>query len=138
MEFWHVFAEFILYCLTELGDSEEVHTASHDDDGEDEDDEEGDKSDEPEEETPVKEMPSKMAILAATTPPVRPKVQQAEPAVKETSLSKTEKFQKVSSLEELENLGGLPGKNTSITLCILMDSSFWFDTISFGYSIVHI
>ena len=108
--------ELILYCLTELGDSEDVHTASHDDDGEEDEEEEGDKSDEPEEETPVKEMPSKMAILAATTPTVRPKVQQAEPAVKETSLSKTEKFQKVSSLEELENLGGLPGKNICITL----------------------
>ena len=119
-----LFFELIIYCLTEQVDSEDVHTASHDDDGEEDEEEEADKSDEPEEETPVKEMPSKMAILAATTPTVRPKVQQAELAVKETSHSKTEKFQKVSSLEELENLGGLPGKNTCITLCILMDSSF--------------
>ena len=94
--------------VIELADNEDVHTASHDD-GEDE---EGDKS---ETDSPEKEMPSKMAILAAT-PHVQPKVQLAEPP-KGVSLNKIDKLQKTSSLEELENLGGLPGIGIVCKLC---------------------
>ena len=38
----------------------------------------------------------------------------------------------------------IPGKSVTgrwkatLTLCILMNSSFWFDTINLGYSVVHI
>lgn len=96
---------------TDMPDTEEeLHTGSHDegDDDDDDDDEDPDKT-EDEDESPQKAMPtcSKMAILKAT-PSVQPKAQLAEPVRRVIPPKLPEKLQKVASLEELENLGGLP------------------------------
>ena len=74
---------------------------SHDDD---------DDKTEDEDDTPQKGGHSKMACLKSTTPIVPPRAQQAEALVRRVSPPKgQEKFQKTSSLEELDNLGGLQG-----------------------------
>ena len=86
---------------------EELHATSHDE-GDDDEDEDADKTDE--DESPQKAaIYSKMAILKAT-PSVQPRPQRAEPVRRVSPPKLSEKLQKVSSLEELENLGGLPGK----------------------------